>query len=191
MQVFGLPGQIIGAGKVAPRIAAQSSNNEAMRRATVTRWRRAMADGLTSEQAAQGPRRNHMRFGRVLAAIVMLAATLTQAAQASCTQAQLAGVWKAYSAGVDRGISYWTSCFIVINSGGFIANTTSVNSVNLNGNLANGRIVLGNANQRAYFGEFTFNGARNILRNMALARDKLTPAWACSRRVFHFTMTRI
>jgi hypothetical protein len=54
MQVFGLPGHIIRAGKVASRIAAQSPNNEAaIRRAAVARWRRAMADGLTAEQAAK------------------------------------------------------------------------------------------------------------------------------------------
>jgi putative transposase len=54
MQVFGLPGHIIRAGKVASRIAAKSSDNEAaIRRATVARWRQAMADGLTAEQAAQ------------------------------------------------------------------------------------------------------------------------------------------
>lgn len=54
MQVFGLPGHITRSGKLASRIAAQSSNDEAaIRRAAVTRWRQAMADGLTSEQAAQ------------------------------------------------------------------------------------------------------------------------------------------
>jgi putative transposase len=54
MQVFGLPGHIIRTGKLASRIAAKSPNNEAaIRRATVARWRQAMADGLTAEQAAQ------------------------------------------------------------------------------------------------------------------------------------------
>lgn len=54
MQVFGLPGHIIRTGKVASRIAAKSSSNEAaIRRATVARWRQAMADGLTADQGAQ------------------------------------------------------------------------------------------------------------------------------------------
>jgi transposase InsO family protein len=54
MQVFGLPGHLIRSGKVASRIAAQSSGNEAaIRRATVARWRQAMANGLSAEQAAQ------------------------------------------------------------------------------------------------------------------------------------------
>src|SRR6476469_1215989 len=54
MQVFGLPGHIIRAGKVASRIAAQSLDSEAgIRRCTVARWRQAMADGLTAEQAAK------------------------------------------------------------------------------------------------------------------------------------------
>jgi len=134
-----------------------------------------------------------MRFARILATIAMLAAPVSEAAHAACTQANLAGVWKAYSAGVDRGVSYWTSCFIVINSAGFIANTTCVNSFNLTGNLVNGRIVLGNANQCAYFGEFTFNGARNLLRNMTLARDRLTAAGVgvFQGGSFIFTMTRI
>jgi transposase InsO family protein len=54
MQVFGLPGHVIRTGKVASRIAAKSSDNEAaIRRATVARWRQAMADGLSAEQAAR------------------------------------------------------------------------------------------------------------------------------------------
>jgi len=54
MQVFGLPGHIIRAGRVASRIAAQSPDNEAaIRDATLARWRQAMADGLTAEQAAK------------------------------------------------------------------------------------------------------------------------------------------
>jgi putative transposase len=54
MQVFGLPGHIIRSGKLASRIAAQSSDNEAaIRRATVVRWRQAIGAGLTGEQAAK------------------------------------------------------------------------------------------------------------------------------------------
>jgi putative transposase len=54
MQVFGLPGHIIRSGKLASRIAAKSPNNEAaIRRATIARWRQAMADGLSAERAAQ------------------------------------------------------------------------------------------------------------------------------------------
>jgi putative transposase len=54
MQVFGLPGHIIRSGKVASRIAAQSSDNEAaIRRATVARWRQAIADGLVVAAAAK------------------------------------------------------------------------------------------------------------------------------------------
>ncbi len=54
MQVFGLPGHIIRTGKLASRIAAQSQCNEAaIRDAAVVRWRQAMADGLTAEQAAK------------------------------------------------------------------------------------------------------------------------------------------
>jgi putative transposase len=54
MQVFGLPGHIIRTGKLASRIAAKSPNNEAaIRRAAVSRWRQAMADGLSAERAAR------------------------------------------------------------------------------------------------------------------------------------------
>jgi putative transposase len=54
MQVFGLPGHIIRAGKLASRIAAKSPDNEAaIRRATIARWRQARADGLTAGQAAK------------------------------------------------------------------------------------------------------------------------------------------
>src|ERR1043166_5290238 len=49
MQVFGLPGHIIRTGKLASRIAAQSSDNEAaIRRATVARWRQGIGDGLAA-----------------------------------------------------------------------------------------------------------------------------------------------
>lgn len=54
MQVFGLPGHIIRNGKVASRIAAKSQDNEAaIRRAAVTHWRQAIADGLTADRAAK------------------------------------------------------------------------------------------------------------------------------------------
>jgi transposase InsO family protein len=54
MQVFGLPGHIIRAGKLASRIAAQSPDNEAaIRDATVARWRQAMTNGLSAENAAK------------------------------------------------------------------------------------------------------------------------------------------
>ncbi len=55
MQVFGLPRQIIRAGRAASRLLdAKTPNIEASRRRdAVARWRRAMADGLTAEQAAQ------------------------------------------------------------------------------------------------------------------------------------------
>jgi transposase InsO family protein len=54
MQVRGLPRQVIRSAAVASRIAAQSADSEAaMRAGLVLRWRRAMADGLTAEQAAQ------------------------------------------------------------------------------------------------------------------------------------------
>jgi putative transposase len=54
MQVFGLPGHIIRAGKLASRIAAQSPDNEAaIRDALVARWRQAMANGLSAGNAAK------------------------------------------------------------------------------------------------------------------------------------------
>ena len=54
MQVFGLPRQLIRTGSLASRIAAKSSSNEAaIRRELVRRWRQAMARGLTAEEAAQ------------------------------------------------------------------------------------------------------------------------------------------
>jgi len=55
MQVFGLPGQIIRNGKAASRLLdAKTPDIEAARRRdAVMRWRRAMADGLTAEQAAK------------------------------------------------------------------------------------------------------------------------------------------
>jgi len=55
MQVFGLPGHLIRNGRAAPRlIDAKTPNIEAAsRRDAVARWRRAIADGLTAEQAAK------------------------------------------------------------------------------------------------------------------------------------------
>ena len=58
MQVCGLPGHIIRTGKLASRIAAKSSDDEAaIRRAAAARWRRAMANGLTAvlKPQATGP----------------------------------------------------------------------------------------------------------------------------------------
>jgi putative transposase len=54
MQVFGLPGHVIRSAALASRIAAQSSSNEAaIRRELVRRWRRAIGEGLTAAQAAR------------------------------------------------------------------------------------------------------------------------------------------
>lgn len=54
MQVFGLPRHVIRTGSLASRIAAKSSSNEAaIRRELVRRWRGAVAQGLTAAQAAE------------------------------------------------------------------------------------------------------------------------------------------
>ena len=55
MQVFGLPGHVIRSGRTASRLlGAETPNIEAQRRRdAVVRWRRAIADGLTAEQAAK------------------------------------------------------------------------------------------------------------------------------------------
>ena len=55
MQVFGLPGHIIRNGRAASRLLdAKTVDIEAARRRdAVARWRRAIAEGLTSEQAAR------------------------------------------------------------------------------------------------------------------------------------------
>ena len=55
MQVFGLPRQIIRNGRVASRLlAAKTPDIEAARRRdAVSRWRRAIADGLTTDEAAK------------------------------------------------------------------------------------------------------------------------------------------
>lgn len=55
MQVFGLPGHLIRSGRATSRLlAAKPPNSEAERRRdAVRRWRAAMAQGLTGEQAAK------------------------------------------------------------------------------------------------------------------------------------------
>jgi hypothetical protein len=55
MQVFGLPGHVIRGGRVASRLldAKTSGIAAAGRRDAVARWRLAMRDGLTGEQAAR------------------------------------------------------------------------------------------------------------------------------------------
>jgi hypothetical protein len=110
---------------------------------------------------------------RKLAVTAVVAAMFTNGvAQAACTQSNLTGLWKAYSAGVDEGVSYWTSCFLQISSTGAITPTTCVNSFGLRGALTNARIVLAVGSQCAYNGTFTFAGERNTLMNMTMARDK-------------------
>lgn len=53
MQVRGLPRHVIRSAVVASRLSAQSPSHEAVRReAIVERWRRAMAKGLSAEDAA-------------------------------------------------------------------------------------------------------------------------------------------
>ena len=55
MQVFGLPGHLIRNGRRASRLidAQPPSSAAAIRGDALTRWRRAMAKGLTAEEAAE------------------------------------------------------------------------------------------------------------------------------------------
>ena len=54
MQVFGLPRQVIRSGALASRIVAQPLDSAAtIRAALVSRWRQAMREGLSAEQAAR------------------------------------------------------------------------------------------------------------------------------------------
>jgi putative transposase len=55
MQVFGRPGHDIRSGRAASRLldAETTSIEMARRRDAVARWRQAIADGLTTEQAAR------------------------------------------------------------------------------------------------------------------------------------------
>jgi transposase InsO family protein len=54
MQVFGLPGYFIRNGKAASRLLGAEPQGEAERRRdAVARWRRAVADGLTTQKAAK------------------------------------------------------------------------------------------------------------------------------------------
>ena len=68
MQVIGLPGHVIRGGSVASRVAAQSSSHEAAARdAVVRRWRMAVRDGLSVDQAARAvgvPRSTLYRWER-------------------------------------------------------------------------------------------------------------------------------
>ena len=70
MQVFGLPGHVIRSGRAASRVLDAESSNIAVarRRDAVERWRRAMAKGLSGEDAAQAigvPRSTLYRWERV------------------------------------------------------------------------------------------------------------------------------
>ena len=70
MQVFGLPGHVIRSGRAASRVLDAESSNiaAARRRDAVERWRRAMAKGLSGEDAAQAigvPRSTLYRWERV------------------------------------------------------------------------------------------------------------------------------
>src|SRR3954451_2519036 len=70
MQVFGLPGHVIRSGRAASRVLDAETSNiaAARRRDAVARWRRAMAKGLSCEDAAQAigiPRSTLYRWERV------------------------------------------------------------------------------------------------------------------------------
>ena len=64
MQVCGLPGHLIRNARAASRLLdAEPLNSEAARRRdAVARWRRAMQDGVTREQAAVGAPRALCRW---------------------------------------------------------------------------------------------------------------------------------
>jgi hypothetical protein len=99
---------------------------------------------------------------------------LPAASYAACTQADLRGIWQAYSAAADSGGADWVRCRLAINPSGTIANTSCTSSTGFTGPLTNGRASITSGPNCTFAAQFTFGGVVNRVVHGTLARNKIT-----------------
>ena len=94
------------------------------------------------------------------------------AANAACTQADLAGSWQAYAISVTGfGDAYWSRCKLNINGIGAIANTTCVTPFG-NAALTQGLASLSNAASCTFAAQFRIAGTLNKVVHGTVSKDK-------------------
>jgi hypothetical protein len=113
---------------------------------------------------------------RQLIAIVTGVAFLATAAaaNAACTQGNLAGNWQVYAFGAGSQGASWARCTISINGGGAIQNTTCVTPFGA-AQLKGGSATLLNGPTCTYKAQFSINGPTGGLYKVdhaTLSKDK-------------------
>jgi hypothetical protein len=109
---------------------------------------------------------------RLLATTAIAAAVLTgPSAEAACVQAQAAGLWSAYSSGVQGGESYWVKCTLHINTAGNITDTSGCTNSAGRVSVVTGSILAPGNGICNYTGTITYK-----IDNTVLTIDRLTLA---------------
>jgi hypothetical protein len=116
---------------------------------------------------------------KAITASVLLLTALAAPANASCTQAQLAGIWTAQSVSAVGGQLTWTTCTLTINAAGaFPANKSAcLDSLGVESD-GEGSFKLFNAANCAFDGTVHFigYGTNAYIRNLTLSIDHQTAA---------------
>jgi hypothetical protein len=105
-------------------------------------------------------------------AIALLLATT--AANAACTQADLAGAWQIYSAGWDGADSWWSRCKMTLNATGTMSNASCTDSAGQTGPMTAGSASIIAGPTCTYTAQFRIGGALNKVVHATMAKDKTT-----------------
>ena len=109
-----------------------------------------------------------------LAGLVVLGST--GIAQAACTQADAVGNWKVFAMNDGGQVQ---RCKVTITSTGLMTNASCnyhFGSQTATVSLTSGSLKLSGGSTCSYSGSFKINGALNTIRELSLARDKITGA---------------
>lgn len=128
-----------------------------------------------------------LKFGLMLLAGL----AISDAANAACTQVDLAGTWQFYR---YYGIG-WLRCKTTINTAGMFSNTSCFNYLNERVTLTGGSAKISAGATCAYTAQFTLSTAGlNKVVHATLARDKITGNGVGTYgtgSMFFFSMTKL
>lgn len=134
-----------------------------------------------------------LKIARTLVGIILGVSGVQGAAYASCTQADGAGSWQAYSIFAESGGSAWLRCRLSINSVGTVATNACTRSDGVTASMTNGHINLVNAARCTFTGSFKLHGILNTIRHSTMSRDKISAEGVGTYPggIFSFNLTKL
>ena len=125
--------------------------------------------------------------------IVFAAVALPAVAHASCTQADLKGVWESYGLGVTSKGGSWLHCTFKVDGAGAITNTSCDQSGGVTKKLTGGLVTMANGTTCGFRGHFRLNGDLNNILFATLSSGGDTASGVGSAQPsgeFQFTMVK-